>query len=542
MTEAKAAAPRAAAAGERCAEFRTASGLPRAAVHRPGDVPDAGSIGEPGAFPFTRGLHASGYRGRLWTMRQYAGFADAAESNRRYRYLLEHGTTGLSIAFDLPTQIGYDSDDPAAAGEVGRVGVAIDSLEDMELLLQGIPLERVSASMTINATAAILLALYVAVARRRGVSEASLSGTIQNDILKEYVARGTYIYPPRPSLRLTTDLVAYCAERVPRWNTISVSGYHIREAGATAPQELAFTFANALEYVRAVRAAGLDAGRFLSRASFFFACHSDFLEEVAKFRAARRLWARLVRDRLGVADPRAQQLRFHVQTGGVTLTAQQPDNNVVRVALQALAAVLGGCQSLHTNAKDEALALPSQDSARLALRTQQIIAHESGVADTVDPLGGSYAVEAATAEVEAEALRILERVEAKGGALRAIELGEVQREIQDSAYRFQRQVEAGERVIVGVNRFGEGEAAPAIELTRIDPSVERAQVARVRALRARRDARAWAAALDALEECARGGGNLVPAIVDAVLAWATVGEVAGRLRRVFGEHREAPVW
>jgi methylmalonyl-CoA mutase N-terminal domain/subunit len=542
MTEAKAAEPERAAAGERSAEFRTASGLPRAAAYGPRDVPGhAEDIGEPGAYPFTRGLHASGYRGRLWTMRQYAGFASAAESNRRYRYLLEHGTTGLSMAFDLPTQIGYDSDDPAATGEVGRVGVAIDSLEDMELLLDGIPLDGVSSSMTINATAAILLALYVAVARRRGVPEASLSGTIQNDILKEYVARGTYIYPPRPSLRLTTDLIAYGAERVPKWNAISVSGYHIREAGATAPQELAFTFANALEYVRAAAAAGLDASRFLSRVSFFFACHSDFVEEVAKFRAARRLWARLVRDRLGVADPRAQQMRFHVQTGGVTLTAQQPDNNVVRVALQALAAVLGGCQSLHTNARDEALALPSEASAKLALRTQQILAFESGVADTVDPLGGSYAVEAATRQVEDEAARILDRVEAAGGALRAIERGEIQREIQDSAYRFQRQVEAGERVIVGVNRFVEDGEPPAIELQRIDPAIERAQVERVRALRARRDAGAWEAALSSLEERARGGGNLLPAIVDAVLAWATVGEIAGRLRQVFGEHRETLV-
>src|SRR6185436_9934513 len=387
----------------------------------PGHLPEpASAIGEPGEFPYTRGLHASGYRGRLWTMRQYAGFGSAAESNRRYRYLLERGTTGLSVAFDLPTQIGYDSDDPHSSGEVGRVGVAICSLEDMETLLEGIPLEQVSTSMTINATAAILLALYVAVARRRGMAESVLSGTVQNDILKEYVARGTYIFPPRPSLRIVTDLFAYCAERVPGWNTISISGYHIREAGATAPQELAFTFANALEYVRAAQAAGLDLERFGERLSFFFACHSDFIEEAAKFRAARRLWARLMQDR-GVTNPKAQQLRFHVQTGGVTLTAQQPDNNVVRVALQALAAVLGGCQSLHTNGKDEALALPTEASARLALRTQQVIAHETGVADTVDPLGGSYAVEAATDRLEAEAKTLLDRIEARGGALVAIE-------------------------------------------------------------------------------------------------------------------------
>ncbi len=524
------------------AERRTASELPRERVYGPDALPGfETAIGEPGRYPFTRGLHPTGYRGRLWTMRQYAGFGTAAESNRRYRYLLERGTTGLSVAFDLPTQIGYDSDDPHAAGEVGRVGVAIDSLEDMELLLDGIPLERVSTSMTINATASILLALYLAVARRRGISEDALSGTVQNDILKEYVARGTYIYPPRASLRLVTDLFAYCAERVPKWNTISISGYHIREAGATAPQELAFTFAHGLEYVRAAQRAGLDANAFGERLSFFFACHSDFVEEVAKFRAARRLWARLMQERFGVTNPKAQQCRFHVQTGGVTLTAQQPDNNVVRVALQALAAVLGGCQSLHTNGKDEALALPTEASAKLALRTQQVIAYESGVADSVDPLGGSYAVEAATDAVEREALSLLERIESRGGALRAIEQGEIQRQIQDSAYRFQRQVDAGERVIVGVNRFEEeGEQAPS-DILRIDPALEAEQVGRVRALRARRDPGAWRASLDALEAAARSDANLMPKVVDAVLAWATVGEIAGRLRQVFGEHRETLV-
>jgi methylmalonyl-CoA mutase N-terminal domain/subunit len=474
-------------------------------------------------------------------MRQYAGFGTAAESNQRYRYLLERGTTGLSVAFDLPTQIGYDSDDPHSAGEVGRVGVAIDSLEDMETLLDGIPLDSVSTSMTINATAAILLALYVAVARRRGIPESALSGTVQNDILKEYVARGTYIYPPAPSLRLVTDLFAYCARNVPKWNPISISGYHIREAGATAPQEVAFTFANALEYVRAARRAGLDPNRFGERLSFFFACHSDFIEEVAKFRAARRLWARLMKETLGVTNPRAQQMRFHVQTGGVTLTAQQPDNNVVRVALQALAAVLGGCQSLHTNGKDEALALPTETSARLALRTQQVIAHESGVADTVDPLGGSYAVEAATDQIEREARRLLERVEAKGGALPAIEQGEIQREIQESAYRHQKEVESGERVVVGVNRFEEDSEEPSADILRIDPAIEREQVARVGALRSRRDGAACEAALRTLEERGRSGDTLMPAIVDAVLAWATVGEIAGRLREVFGEHRETLV-
>jgi methylmalonyl-CoA mutase, N-terminal domain len=474
-------------------------------------------------------------------MRQYAGFGSASDSNRRYRYLLEQGTTGLSVAFDLPTQIGYDSDDPHAMGEVGRVGVAICSLEDMEVLLEGIPIDRVSTSMTINATAAILMALYIAVARRRGIGESSLSGTVQNDILKEYVARGTYIYPPVPSLRLVTDLIAYCDANVPKWNTISISGYHIREAGATAPQEIAFTFAHAIAYVHAARAAGLDPERFGQRLSFFFACHSDFIEEVAKFRAARRLWARIMRERFGVTNPKAQQLRFHVQTGGVTLTAQQPDNNVVRVALQTLAAVLGGCQSLHTNGKDEALALPTEGSARLALRTQQVIAFESGVADTVDPLGGSYAVEAATDALEAEAVKLLDLIEARGGALAAIEQGEIQREIQDSAYRFQRDVESGRRVIVGVNRYQEEGPEVAGDILRIDPALEREQVARVRALREKRDAVAWSAALSALEARARGTENLMPAIVDAVLAWATVGEIAGCLRRVFGEHRETLV-
>jgi len=519
---------------------RTASGLERQTLYR---APASGipAPEDPGAYPFTRGLHPTGYRGRLWTMRQYAGFGSARDSNRRYRYLLERGTTGLSVAFDLPTQIGYDSDDPHALGEVGRVGVAIDSLEDMEVLLEGIPLEKVSTSMTINSTAAILLALYVAVARRRGVSESALSGTVQNDILKEYVARGTYIYPPEASLRLVTDVIAYGEAHVPKWNTISISGYHIREAGATAPQEIAFTFANAIAYVRAARARGLDPARFGERLSFFFACHSDFIEEVAKFRAARRLWARIMKERFGVENPKAQQLRFHVQTGGVTLTAQQPDNNVVRVALQALAAVLGGCQSLHTNGKDEALALPTEASARLALRTQQVIAHESGVADTVDPLGGSYAVEEATAALESEAVALLDRIEARGGALAAIEQGDIQRAIQDSAYRVQREVEAGSRVIVGVNRFVEDGAEAPAEILRIDPALEREQVARVQALRARRDAAAWTTALDALEARARGADNLLPAIIDAVLARATVGEIAGRLRQVFGEHRETLV-
>jgi methylmalonyl-CoA mutase N-terminal domain/subunit len=519
---------------------RSASNLPREALYGPAQPPD--TLGRPGEYPFTRGLHPTGYRGRLWTMRQYAGFGTAAESNRRYRYLLERGTMGLSVAFDLPTQIGYDSDDPHAIGEVGRVGVAIDSLEDMETLFAEIPLDKVSTSMTINATAAILLALYVAVARRRGIAEGALSGTVQNDVLKEYVARGTYIYPPAPSMRLVTDIFAYCNAHVPKWNTISISGYHIREAGSTAPQELAFTFLHAMEYVRAAQQAGLDPNQFGERLSFFFACHSDFVEEVAKFRAARRIWARLMKERFGVVNPKAQQCRFHVQTGGVTLTAQQPDNNVVRVALQALAAVMGGCQSLHTNSRDEALALPTEASARLALRTQQVIAFESGVVDTVDPLGGSWAVEAATDALEAEAMKLIDAAESKGGALKAIERGDIQQQIQDAAYRFQREVDAGERVIVGINRFAEDQGAEApLELLRIDPALEKAQVERVRALRARRPEAPWKASLQALSDRARGGDNLVPAIVEAVMAWATVGEVANTLREVFGEHRETLV-
>jgi methylmalonyl-CoA mutase N-terminal domain/subunit len=513
----------------------------RSLVYGPAAEADPDRIGEPGAFPFTRGLHAEGFRRRLWTMRQYAGFGTPIESNRRYRYLLAQGTTGLSVAFDLPTQIGYDPDDERALGEVGRVGVSIASLEDMETLFAEIPLESVSTSMTINATAPILLALYVAVARRRGTDPRELTGTVQNDILKEYVARGTYVFPPEPSLRLSVDVLGYCAAEVPKWNGISVSGYHMREAGATAAQELAFTFANGLEYLRAAGAAGLPLADVAERLSFFFACHSDVIEEVAKFRAARRLWATLMRDRLGILRPRAQQLRFHVQTGGVTLTAQQPDNNIVRVSLQALAAVLGGCQSLHTNAKDEALALPTEDSARLALRTQQVIAFESGVANTVDPVGGAWAFEAATDALEAEALALLDGIEAQGGARRAIERGEIQKAVQESAYRQQQQVERRERVVVGVNAYATEGAAQEPELLRIDRAFEREQVARVRALRARRDSAAWEAALRAIEDRARGGGPLMPLFVEAVEAGATVGEITGRLRTVWGEHREALV-
>ena len=520
---------------DRKAEFQSPSGLPRPAYSKG----LTGDLTPPGTFPFTRGLHENGYRARLWTMRQYAGFGSARESNERYRYLLAQGTTGLSVAFDLPTQIGYDSDDPSAMGEVGRVGVAIDSLEDMETLFDLVPLDRVSTSMTINATAAILLALYIAVARRRGISEDLLSGTVQNDILKEYVARGTYIYPPKASLRLVTDVFAYCHERVPRWNTISISGYHIREAGATAPQELAFTFAHALEYVRAARDKGLEPNVFGERLSFFFACHSDFIEEVAKFRAARRLWATLMKERFNVTNPKAQHLRFHVQTGGVTLAAQQPENNVVRVTVQALAAVLGGCQSLHTNSMDEALALPTEAAVKLALRTQQVIAHESGVADMVDPLGGAFAVESATDAIEAEALRLLDGIESRGGALLAIERGEIQREIEESAYRYQRALEVKETIVVGVNRFVEENETPRTDLLRLDPQQERDQVERLRGLRARREPTAWTAAMQALDAAARTDANLMPPIIDAVLAWATVGEIATCLRGVFGEHRDA---
>ncbi len=504
-----------------------------------GRDPD-GAVGLPGEFPFTRGIQPTMYRGRLWTMRQYAGFGTAEASNQRYRYLLSQGVSGLSVAFDLPTQIGYDSDHPLAAGEVGKVGVAIDSIEDMARLFDGIPLDRVSTSMTINATAIVLLALYVAVGKRQGVAPAALSGTIQNDILKEYVARGTYIYPPAASLRLVTDVFAYCEREVPQWNTISISGYHIREAGSTAVQEVAFTFANAVAYVQAALDAGLDVDALGQRISFFFNAHNDFLEEVAKFRAARRLWARIMRDRFGAANPRAQQLRFHTQTAGSTLTAQQPDVNIVRVAVQAMAAVLGGTQSLHTNGRDEALALPTEESARIALRTQQIIAHESGVAHTVDPFGGSWHIERRTDEIEAEARTLLDRIEAAGGTLRAIETGLIQRQIQEAAYVAQQAIDRGDSVVVGVNRFATTER-PTVEVFALDADVERQQVDRLRALRAGRDQTAWRAALDAVESAARGRDNLVPRLVTAVEAGATVGEIADTMRAVFGEFREVAV-
>ena len=492
-------------------------------------------LGRPGEFPFTRGIQPTMYRGRLWTMRQYAGFGTAAESNRRYRHLLEQGVTGLSVAFDLPTQMGYDSDHPLAAGEVGRVGVAIDSLDDMAELFDGIPLDRVSTSMTINSTAIVLLAMYVAIAERQGIDRAKLSGTVQNDILKEYLARGTFIYPPQASLRLVTDIFAFCEHELPRWNAISVSGYHIREAGSTAVQEVAFTLANGIAYVEAAAARGLSAEALGERMSFFFAAHNDFLEEIAKFRAARRMWARIMRQRFGVVNPRAQQLRFHAQTAGSTLTAQQPDNNLVRVAVQALAAVLGGAQSLHCNSRDEALALPTEESATLALRTQQIIAHESGVANTVDPAGGSYEIEARTNQIERDATAALNRIDAAGGTLVSIESGLIQREIQESAFRAQRAIDSGESTVVGVTAFqtGEGTSIPTFTF---DPEVERAQRSRVASVRAARDTAQLRAALDAIGDAAAGDANLVPLVIAAVRANATVGEISDTLRQVFGEH------
>ncbi|MFN2481709.1 MAG: methylmalonyl-CoA mutase [Pyrinomonadaceae bacterium] len=526
---------------ERHERFETPSGIELPADFNPSNTDSIDyerDLGSPGEYPYTRGIRRNLYRGRFWTMRQYAGYATAEESNARYKYLLAQGTTGLSVAFDLPTQIGLDSDDPLAAGEVGKVGVAISSLEDMLRLFDGIPLGEVSTSMTINATASTLLCLYVAAARRQGVAPDKLEGTIQNDILKEYIARGTYIYPPAPSMRLITDTFAYCAREIPRWNTISISGYHIREAGSTAAQEIAFTLADAIAYVEAAITSGLKVDDFAPRLSFFFNAHNNLLEEVAKFRAARRLWARIMRERFHARAPRSLTLRFHTQTAGSTLTAQQPEVNVARTTIQALAAVLGGTQSLHTNASDEALALPTESAARVALRTQQVIAHESGVADTVDPLAGSYAVEQLTSDLERLASDYIEKIDAMGGTLRAIELGYVQREIQEAAYRFQRAVESGDSVVVGVNRF-QTEEASAPPTMRVDPSVERAQIERVRALRARRDAAATETALARLEEAARGTENLLPRILAAVESLATVGEISHRLRRVWGEYREA---
>jgi methylmalonyl-CoA mutase, N-terminal domain len=525
---------------ERKAHFLTDSGIEVARLYEPdASFDESVQLGFPGQYPFTRGIHPNLYRGKVWTMRQYAGFGTAEESNARYRYLLSQGITGLSVAFDLPTQIGYDSDHQAAVGEVGRVGVAVSSLEDMERLLADIPIERISVSMTINATAAILMAMYIAVARRRGIPETKLSGTVQNDILKEYIARGTYIYPPRPSLRLVTDVMAYCREHLPQWNTISISGYHIREAGANAAQELAFTFANAIAYVRAARDAGLEVEEFAPRIAFFWGCHNHLLEEVAKFRAARRIWARIMKEQFGARRPQTMMMRFHTQTAGCTLTAQQAENNAVRVTLQALAAVLGGTQSLHTNALDEALSLPTETSARLALRTQQIIAYESGVADTVDPLGGSYCVEALTDELERRIWSNLERIEKLGGAVSAIEQNIFQQEIAAEAYRYQQEIERGERIIVGVNLFADENGATASPL-RVDPALEEKQTKRLKNLRQARNKAQVKEALFHVKQSAKGGENLLPPMIDAVLAFATLGEIADSLREIWGDYAVHP--
>jgi methylmalonyl-CoA mutase N-terminal domain/subunit len=527
---------------ERQPTFETASGIPQERLYTPADLQARDfdyerDLAYPGAFPYTRGVQPTMYRGRFWTMRQYAGFGTAAESNARYRYLLSQGQTGLSVAFDLPTQMGYDPDHPLAEGEVGKVGVSIASVEDMALLMEGIPLDQVSTSMTINATASILLAFYIAVARRQGVPEARLDGTVQNDILKEYIARGTYIYPPEPSLRIVTDLMAYCAAHVPKWNTISISGYHIREAGSTAVQEVAFTLANAIAYVEAALATGLAIDTFAPRLAFFFNAHSDFLEEIAKFRAARRLWARLVTERWQPKDPRSAMMRFHTQTAGSTLTAQQPENNVVRVTLQALSAVLGGTQSLHTNSMDEALALPTERAVRTALRTQQIIAYESNVAGTVDPLAGSYYIESLTDAIEAGARAYLEQIDRRGGTLAALREGFFQDEIEASAYQWQQQIDSGERVIVGVNRFQSAEA-PLADLLRVDPALREAQIARLAALRAARDADTVRERLSALQQAAAGRDNLMPYLVQCVEDRCTLGEICDALRRVFGEYQD----
>ena len=529
-----------ASAAERRPSFETSSGIEIRDLYTAADIADLDEgrdLGLPGEFPFTRGVQATMYRSRFWTMRQYAGFATAEETNRRFRYLLDHGQTGLSVAFDLPTQMGYDSDALAADGEVGRVGVPISSLADMAVLVDGLPLGEVSTSMTINATAPILLALYVAAAEAQGVERARIGGTTQNDILKEYIARGTYIYPPRPSMRLVTDVFEFCARELPKWNTISISGYHMREAGATAAQELAFTLADAIAYVEAAVDRGLDVDDFAGRLSFFFAAWSELFEEVAKFRVARRMWATIMKERFGATNPRSMVCRFHVQTAGSSLTAQSIDNNVVRTTIQALAAVLGGAQSLHTNSRDEALALPTEEAARLALRTQQILAFEAGVTETPDPLAGSYFVESLSNELEAAAWAYLDEIEELGGTLPAIERGFQQREIQEAAYRVQVAIDTGDQVVVGVNRFTDDEVAtPSTQ--RIDPEGERRQVERVRRVRAERSAEAWTGAMDDLESVARGDGNLMPAILAAVRVYATVGEISDRLRVAWGEHRE----
>jgi methylmalonyl-CoA mutase, N-terminal domain len=522
---------------------QTSSHIPVRPLYTPAEISGLDydrDIGYPGQFPYTRGVQATMYRGRLWTMRQYAGMGDAEESNKRYKYLLANGTTGLSVAFDLPTQIGLDSDNPLAMGEVGKVGVAIDSIDDMQRLFDGIDLTTISTSMTINATASILLALYVAVGKRQGADVRKLSGTVQNDVLKEYIARGTYIYPPQQAMRIITDLFAWANDNVPDWNTISISGYHMREAGSTAVQEVAFTLGNGIAYVQAAISAGLDVDKFAPRLSFFFNAHSNFLEEVAKFRAARRMWARIMRDQFKAKNPKSWMLRFHTQTAGSTLTAQQPENNIVRTAIQAMAAVLGGTQSLHTNSYDEALALPTEQSARIALRTQQIIAFESGAPQTIDPLAGSYDIESLTYEIEKRANDYLAKIETMGGMLKAIERGYVQQEIQNAAYEYQKAVDHLEAVVVGVNRFTV-EEEKAVPIQRIDEALERKQVERVKALRSRRDPKPWQEAIKSVEEIARTGENLMPRIMAAVEANATVGEISDAMRRVYGEYKEAVV-
>jgi methylmalonyl-CoA mutase N-terminal domain/subunit len=533
-------------APERDTPFQTSSGKPVEPLYTPEDLSSNGEsfdymekVGLPGAYPYTRGVQATMYRGRLWTIRQYAGFATAEESNERYKYLLSQGQTGISVAFDLPTQIGYDSDDRMAEGEVGKVGVAICSLQDMETLFDGIPVEKLTTSMTINATGSILLALYVAVAKKQGADLSKVGGTIQHDLLKEYIARGTYIFPPRPSMRLITDVFVWCKDNLPSWNTINISGYHMREAGCTAAQEVGFTLSNGIAYVEAGLAAGMKFDEFAPRLGFFFACHSLFLEEIAKFRAARRLWAKIAKERFGAQDPRSMMLRFHTQTGGATLTAQQPDNNIVRTAFQALSAVLGGTQSLHTNSKDEALALPSREAAELALRTQQIIGYETGVADTIDPVAGSYYIEKLTDQVEAEAQEYIDRIEAMGGALTAIERGYQQREIQESAFRMQRDIEAQRKIVVGVNEYREDE--PPIEgLMRVDPAVGARQIERLRKLRAERDNDRVQHQLARLSEAAQRTENLVPLLIESVESYVTLGEICRVLRETWGEY-EGPM-
>jgi methylmalonyl-CoA mutase N-terminal domain/subunit len=525
---------------ERESFFETTSHIELKRLYTPLNVSDSdycNELGFPGEFPFTRGVQPTMYRGRLWTMRQYAGFATPEETNKRYKYLLVHGQTGLSVAFDLPTQIGYDSDHPLSDGEVGKVGVAIDTLKDMEILFDGIPLDKVSTSMTINATAAILLTMYIAVAEKQGVQSEILQGTIQNDILKEYAARGTYIYPPLESMRIVTDIFAFCKDRVPRWNTISISGYHMREAGCTAVQEVAFTLADGMAYVGAAIRAGLDVDSFASRLAFFFCCHNTFIEEIAKFRAARRLWAKIMKERFKAKRDESCMLRFHTQTAGCSLTAQQPDNNVVRVAFQALAAVLGGTQSLHTNSRDEAYALPTEESVRLALRTQQLIAYESGVADMVDPLGGSYAVEALTDEIERRAMEYIEKIEAMGGAIKAIESGYIQGEIAESAYQYQKEIEAKKRIIVGLNQF-QIEEEPLKDILRIKPEVEQYQKKKLAGVKNERNNTRVREALAVLKKAAQGTDNVVPPILEAVRVYATLGEISDTLREVFGEYRE----